>query len=157
MRDGREIEPARPPQIVGITEPHAMRQQVADRDLARDVRIGELHRRLVFRDGVVERHAARVGQHRHQHRGERLGRGHVAEARVHGHGIGFAQLAHAVALHKDDRVVLDDDDGEPRHAPILDRLRDVGIEAGERLLLRQDQQQGEEVHGHKITFASRFQ
>ena len=136
VRDRREIEPARAPQVVRICEAHTVRQQVTDRDLARHVRIGELHAGDVLLYGVVERQAARVGEHRYEHRGERLGRGHVAEARVHRHGIGFAELADAVAFDEDDGVVFDDDHGEARDAPILHGLGDVGIEAGERLLLR---------------------
>ena len=148
MLDRCEIEAAGTPQIVRIGEAHAVRQQIAHRDFARDVRIGELHVRLVFLDRIVERQARGVGEHGHEHGGERLGGGHVAEARVHRHGIGLAELAHAVALDEGDGVVLDHDDGEAGNAPVLHCLRDVGIEAVQRrLLLRQHQQEREDIHG----------
>ena len=84
---------------------------------------------------------------------------------MHGDGIGFAELAHAVALHEERGVAPDHDDREAGDAPVLYGLRDIGIETGERLLLREDQQQWENVHGDKsspqkkkcATFSSTFQ
>src|SRR5438067_1054401 len=45
----RKLEAAIVPEVVGIAEADAMRQQIAHRDLARDVGIGELHSGLVLR------------------------------------------------------------------------------------------------------------
>ena len=153
-RHRREVEPARAPQVVGIAEADAVGEQIAHRDLARYVRIGELDLRFVLLHRVVECQAAGVGEHRHEHRGERFGRGHVAEACVHRHGVGFAKLADAVALDEDDGVVLDDDDGEAGDAPVGDGFGDVGIETVQGLgLLREDQKEWEQVHGDQRWFA----
>jgi hypothetical protein len=85
--------------------------------------------------GIVERELPGVGEHRHEHRGERLGRRHVAEARVHRHGVGLAERPHAVAFDEDHGVVLDDHDGEAWNAPVGHGFGDVGVETVEGALL----------------------
>ena len=131
MRDRGKVEPARSPQIVRISKPAAVREQIAHRDLARDVRVRELDSRLVFGHRIVERYAPRIGEHRHEHRGEGLGRGHITEARVDGHRIGLAELADTVAFDEEDGVVLDDHDRQAGDPPIGHRLGDVGVKAVE--------------------------
>ena len=119
-----------------------MCEQVAHRDFPRHIRIGKLDARLELGNGIVERQLAAIGEHGHEHGGERLGRRHVAEARVHRHRIGFTELADAVASQESHGVVFHDDDRETGDAPVAHRLRDVGIETAERsLLLREDQQE----------------
>ena len=100
VHDRREIESAIAPQIIRIAEADAVGEQVPHGQLACHVGVGELQLRQVFLHRIVERQPAAVGEHGDEHGGERLGGGHVAEARMHRDGIGFAQLADAVALEK---------------------------------------------------------
>jgi len=123
------------PEVLGIAEADAVREQVAHRQLAGHVGVGELQLRQVFLHRIVERHPAAVGEHGDEHGGERLGGGHVAEPRVHRDGIGFAQLADAVTLDEEDRIVFHDHDGESGHAPVGHRPGDVGVETGQGPLL----------------------
>ena len=108
-----------------------MGEQIADGDFARHVRVVELEPGQVFGDRIVPADLALVHQHADRRGGHRLGGGADGEAGVVSTGCRLAQLVDAVALGEDDLAVLDDGDGEAG-APVLEGLRGVGIEGGER-------------------------
>jgi hypothetical protein len=83
-------------------------QQVADRELARHVRVVEPEVRQVVDDLVIPVDLALVDEQREGRRRERL---RVRRDAKEGIGVdlaGLAQFAHAVAAGKDDLAVLDD-------------------------------------------------
>ncbi len=124
------------PQVPGIAEPDTMSQQVTDRQLVRRIRFRKQVARNVVGDPVVPLQLSLVHQHGDGHGGEGLGGGRVGEQCVDVHRIGPAQGPEAVTAGEDDRVVLDHGDGESGDLPVVDRLADVGIETGERVVRR---------------------
>ncbi len=137
------------PQQIGIRHTGPMRQQVADPHLAGHVRVVEGEPRQVLGDRVVPPELALVDEHAERRRGHRLGRRADGEQRVLVDRLGRAEAAHAVALGEHDLAVLDHGDRQARRLPVTHRLRDVGVEAGERTSLGQrrrwrDEREGED-------------
>ena len=105
-----------------------MREQVADRELARDPWIGQLKLGDVLRDAVVELELALVDEHGDRRGRHCLGRRSDRKARVLVGRLRRSLLQHAVALGEDDRIVFDDRDGERGDAPFSGGLCDVLVE-----------------------------
>ena len=124
------VLPARRPEQIGARQPAAMREEVADRELARDPWIVQLELGDVLRDGVVELELALVDEHGERRGRHRLGRRSDRKARVLVGRLRRSLLQHAVALGEDDRIVLDDRDGERGDAPLGGGLCDVLVERG---------------------------
>ncbi len=126
------------PEEVRARQPAAVREQVADGQLARRVRIVELELGDVVGDVVVPVQLPVVDEHRERRRRHRLRRRSDRKPRVLVGRLVLAHLEHAIALGKDERVVLHDRDRECRHLPIVGGLRHVTIERrpiGRRRLL----------------------
>ena len=126
----------RVPHQVSALQATAMRQQIANGQLARDVRIVHLDIGEVRGGGIVPSHLALVDEHGDERRRKRLRRRADREERMLIDRLGVAHRACAVTLHEHDRIVLDDGNREPGNLPVLHRLRDVLVEAGERSLWR---------------------
>jgi hypothetical protein len=106
-------------------------EQVADGELASDVRIVEPEVGEVVDHSIVPAQLSLVCQHGERSDGHRFGGGPDREARVLGDGRGLAQLEHTVPPGEDERVVLDDGDGQPRHVPVAYGAGHVSVEGGQ--------------------------
>ena len=144
----RAVEPRSVPHEVAARQAAAVRQQIAHRQLARDVRIRQLEPGEILGDGIVPRDLAGIDQHGERRRGERLGGGADGEQRVRVDAGGLAQLAHPVALAEHHGVVPDHSHRHPGHAPVTQRLLDVRVESAERRILRTGGRNGRSRRHH---------
>ena len=110
----------------------AVRQQVANGEFARDVRVVHAELRQDVDDLVVPAHLAFVHEHGEGRRREGLGVGADLEQGVGAHLLGLPLLAHAIALGVDQLAVLDDADGHARHLEGLHGARDGAIDLRRR-------------------------
>ena len=124
------------PEHVGVAKASAVREQIANRDLARDVRVGELEGRQDLRHAVVPAKLSFIDEHTDRGRGHRLRRRTDGEERLRIDGRGFAGFAHAVTLREDDPAVLHDSDRQSGHVPVRDGFRGIRIEIADRIRSR---------------------
>src|SRR5581483_3526875 len=66
------IEPRSIPEELGPVDAGAMREQIAEGDLARDVRVGDLKPGQILRDRIIPAHLPFVDHHGDAGGGERL-------------------------------------------------------------------------------------
>nr|GEU28508.1 hypothetical protein [Tanacetum cinerariifolium] len=126
---GRKFGARPPQQIPGAqSQAAAVREQVAHRHGAGHVRIVHLEARQMHGDRVVPFQLALVHQHGQCRSRKPLGVGRHLEQGLAIDGRGVAQLAHAVALGRDDFSILDDGNRHARHVEGFQRQLDVGVE-----------------------------
>ena len=106
-------------------EAAAVNEQVADRHLARDPRIPHAEIRHVVDDLVVPLDLAFVDQRRERSVGEGLAGRSGEEDRVGIDRLVGRDVAHAPALRQRHLAILDDGDGDARHAELLAQLLDA--------------------------------
>ena len=128
------VRPAARPEQVAARKPAPVSDQIADGELARHPRIGELERRQMIGDAIIPVELAIVNEHRQQNPGERLAVGCKREESVRIYRVGLSDRANPVTLEQNDRVVANDSDGDTRNFPLAHPLRDVGVEIGNREL-----------------------
>src|SRR5215208_6399534 len=105
-----------------------MRQQISDGELACNVRVVEPKLRQDVDHAIVEMQLALVDEHAERCRSHCLGGRADGEARVLVGALRRPNLQYAVSFREDERVILDDRDGERRHVPVLRCLLHIAIE-----------------------------
>ena len=110
-----------------------MRETVNERDFARHPGIEKLEFRNVFDDRVGPLQPPFVHQHGERRGVERLGDRGDRKDRVGIDASVSAELCARRSRARNDVPVLHDRDGHGRHLPVVERLRGVGVEIGERI------------------------
>ena len=121
-----------PPEQVARAEAEAapVNQQVADRQLARHVRVVHLEPRQVVDDGRVPLQLALLDEQAERRGGEHLRVRRDAEQRPRVDRRRVAQLAHAVALGDDHLVVFHDGQADAGDVERLHHALDEAVEVG---------------------------
>ena len=111
-------------------EPAAVGQEVADREFAGHVRVRHPKVRQVVDHLVVPVELARIDEDRDRGGRERLRVRADRELRIRIDHRGLAELAHAVALRKDELAILDDANGDAGHQEGSHRPVDETVDFG---------------------------
>ena len=132
-----------------------MREQVANRHVRREVRIGELEFGQMLDDRIVPFELAVINERGQAGGGERFGAGGDGEAGVGRDLAVRAELADAVAAGEDDFAVFDDGQGHAGGFPAVHGGSDVGIEPGEAVVgsgrCNEQQQNGQQANIHALS------
>ena len=107
-----------------------MTQQVAQRDVLRQIGIGQLEPRQMFCDRIVPAQFPFLDQDSEACRGEGLGTGRNGENRIRRHFPLRGNLTDAIATHENHFSVFDDGHGQSGDFPFLHRCFDVRVHPG---------------------------
>src|SRR5262245_26622478 len=134
-----------------------MAEQVADRDMFRNVRIGDRKIGQMLFDGIIPPELAFVHEHSNARGRERLGAGGNRKNGVLTDASIAADFANAVAACNDQIAVFYNRDGEAWHLPSGHCFLDVSVDSGQRIGTARRSRHQQEQTGHSDSCARRHE
>jgi hypothetical protein len=131
------------PEEVEPGDAGAVVEEISNRQLAGDIRVGDLESGQIADDPAIPTDLALVDEHGESGRGEGLAAGADSEERLVVDRVGGADGPNPVSTRIDDGVVANDGERQAGDVPGGEGGRNVGVEAGKRFRACRLGQQGE--------------